>query len=47
MLFHQEADKEFIEQNSKIEGALFEGDESSIWNLKMQKNNYNYLEKFH
>lgn len=47
MLFHQEADKEFIEQNSKIEGALFEGDESLIWNFKdAKKNNYNYLEKY-
>ncbi len=47
MLFHQEADKEFIEQNSKVESALFEGDESLIWNFKNEKNsNYNYLEKF-
>ena len=45
MLFHQEADKEFIEQNSKIEGALFEGDEINL-EFKDAKNNYNYLEKY-
>ncbi len=47
MLFHQEADKEFIEQNSKTESALFEGDESLIWNFEdAKKSNYNYLEEF-
>ena len=33
MLFHQEADKEFLEQNLKVEGPIFEGDESLIWNF--------------
>ena len=47
MLFHQEANKEFIEQNYKIESAIFEGDESLIWNFQEVANsNYNYLEKF-
>jgi len=47
MLFHQEANKEFIEQNFKIESAIFEGDESLIWNFKdIANSNYNYLEDF-
>ena len=47
MLFHQETDKVFIEQNSMVESALFEGDESLIWDEKNLENlNYNYLENF-
>ena len=47
MLFHQEANKEFIENNFKIESAIFEGDESLIWNFQdVTNSNYNYLEKF-
>ena len=44
MLFHQEADKEFIEQNSMVESAFFEGDESLIWDEKNL--NFNHLENF-
>lgn len=47
MLFHQEADKEFIEQNYRIESAIYEGDESLIWNFQdVASPNHNYLEKF-
>ncbi|MDC0351871.1 hypothetical protein OAM93_00810 [Candidatus Pelagibacter sp.] len=47
MLFHQEADKEFMEQNYRIESAIYEGDESLIWNFQdIASSNYNYLEKF-
>ena len=47
MLFHQEADKEFMEQNYRIESAIYEGDESLIWNFQdVASSNYNYLEKF-
>ena len=47
MLFHQETDKEFMEQNYRIESAVYEGDESLIWNFQdVVSSNYNYLEKF-
>ena len=45
MLFHQEADKEFIEQNSMVESAFFEGDDGLIWDEKNLEN-YNYLQNF-
>ncbi len=45
MLFHQEANKEFLEQNLKLEGPIFEGDESLIWNFN-NTINPNYLENF-